>query len=119
MEQDEIVRRNTAIATYMGFRDPKSPSKGYSLIPPNKHETYRLRVYTLKGLKFHSDWSWLMPVVERIMDAGSGPVTLWRLPNNWVVQVDGDTPDTFGATMKEAVWISVSDYCISLQNEGK
>ena len=114
MQQDEIVRRNTAIATYM-----KMPfENGVWFDPLNGFP------YLTVELEFHRKWAWIMPAAEKI-------VKEWD-PNKMIGRLHGDKLDfvsTFwnsiwsiervnSKSMIEAIWLAVSDYCLA-QQEGK
>ena len=55
MEQTEIIAGNTLIHDWMGVKRMKPPFED-QWIGQEKAE----------DLKYHSDWSWIMPVIEKI-----------------------------------------------------
>ena len=106
MEANEITRRNVAIAKYMGlscpptYDGPNSTGRGY---------------YSPDELQYHLEYSWLMPVVERICDTTKevfhcGP----SYKGGWFARFSL-TKNSMGDTQILATWIAVSDHCLSLE----
>jgi hypothetical protein len=115
MEESEITRRNEAIARYMGWTLVDGWWKN--------HESF---LFLSWQLEFHSNWSWLMPCVEEIVaqaglsynilrdDFGDGVFYKCDFnPEHYGSYIHGMRG--FGKTMIEAVWMAVSDYCLSLE----
>ena len=97
MEQDEITRRNVAIAEYM------YPNLVYDDHVGACHE-------------YHCSWEWLMPTVEKIAAARSeafhhGP----SYKGGWFARFGMDK-NAIGSTMIEATWKAVSEYVLSLKS---
>ena len=99
MEQDEITRRNVAIAEYMGW------------------------VKEMDDFDFHQQWELLMPTVEKIMGEFSENIHSW-LPMSsdspkmfhsklhgafWLIE-GMDKP------LIERVWLAVSEYVLALKS---
>jgi hypothetical protein len=61
MDQKQIEENNILIAEFMGaiYKSSFNIPKGYLFLP--WHNLTRIN-----ELKYHSDWNWLMPVVEKI-----------------------------------------------------
>ena len=106
MEASEIIRRNEAIARFMG-----DPSKWYG------------GWYKPGDMEFNEDWSHLMPAVEKILEhansranvpIGASIVLIAERDAIFRVFTYGGITG-FGKTMIEAVWEAVSDYCLSLE----
>ena len=64
MTQEEIIKGNELIARYMGvdinfdplqYRDSRSEIRHYTDHAPKPN-----------GLEFHTNWNWIMPVIEKI-----------------------------------------------------
>ena len=103
MEQDEITRRNVAIAEYM------YPNLVYDDHVGACHE-------------YHCSWEWLMPTVEKIMGEFSENIHSW-LP------MSSDSPKMFHSKLHgafwliegmdkpliERVWLVVSEYVLALK----
>ena len=118
MEQDEITRRNVAIAEYMGWEYLRTHTDGlmHWLLPEN-------RIGTGFEACFASDWSVLMPAVEKIMGEFSENIHSW-LP------MSSDNPKMFHSKLHGAfwliegmdkpliqrVWFVVSEYVLALKS---
>lgn len=90
MEQDEITRRNVAIAEYMFYPYPITP-------------------------EFNSNWHSLMPVVEKIADARREAFHCGlSYKGGWFARFGMDK-NSIGKSMIEATWIAVSEYVLSLK----
>jgi hypothetical protein len=58
MTQQEILEYNKRCVEFLGlYRD-------------NEVVIYNMKSYTYKSLKFHSDWNWIMEIVETIRQKG-------------------------------------------------
>ena len=120
MEQDEITRRNVAIAEYMGaeemwvrkdFEDPHHRDMPWQLLGK------------VKQVPYHEDWKLLMPAVEKIMGEFSENIHSW-LP------MSSDSPKMFHSKLHgafwliegmdkpliERVWFVVSEYVLALKS---
>lgn len=118
MEASEIIRRNEAIARFMGltcpptYDGPNSIGRGY---------------YDPNELRYHDEYQWLMTVVDRIViqagfsyhvirdDFGDG--TLYKVgfdPEHYGMYIRGVLG--YGKTMIEATFLAVSDYCLALES---
>ncbi len=66
----EIIDNNRVIAEFMGWLAGESASYFEHINLPEKFRVYSHVNFITQSnyhrLKFHSDWSWLMPVVEKI-----------------------------------------------------
>jgi len=70
MEQDEIQERSKQIALMLGFKY-RNQSKAWARYPLDNGSFLSLKGWlSMKHLKFHSDWNWLMEVVEFIESKG-------------------------------------------------
>jgi hypothetical protein len=78
MSEQEIKEGNSLIAKYMGYRlvtpemrrNPKDWVNSYWEMKPKNHGTQVLG--ESNNLCYHSSWSWLMPVVDKIMSTKIG-----------------------------------------------
>lgn len=65
---------------------------------------------TVDLLKFHTDWNWLMPVVEKINDLNN----VVEIHENWVRVVNNEKSDVLAdivaGTMKESVYNACLDF---------
>ena len=61
MNQQEIIEGNKLIAEFMGAKMVVENYHGINIIEFPDKSTKDLR-----GLRYHSSWDWLMPVVEKI-----------------------------------------------------
>lgn len=61
MGTNKITEQNKLIAVFMGFNMIVENYHGINII-----ESPLGKTYDLHGLKYHSSWDWIMPVVERI-----------------------------------------------------
>ena len=65
MDNLDIINHNIRIAIFMGWKlDDTFPDKGKVYRSP------RNNVELASTLKFHSDWDWIMPVIEKIESMG-------------------------------------------------
>ncbi len=108
MEQDEITRRNVAIADYWKseIEDQESPTIYFWF---GDH-------YEAHELLFHEDWDWIMPTVEDI--AKSRKEAFHHGPSykgGWFARFGMDK-NAIGDTMIEATWLAVSEYVLALKS---
>lgn len=110
MEASEIIRRNVAIVEYMdGETSPDYPDA--VLVRKGRY----LRAEWSCDLKYHNDWSWLMPVVENICDTRDTAYHFGKsFKRGWFARFGMDN-NSYGETAIEAAWMAVSDYIISLE----
>ncbi len=109
MKPEEIQERNKQIAFMLGAVEVPE-DKWYKIGGYKKHVYFPNRSipnrFLLKGVKFHSDWNWLMQAVEFInkvhSDKGIIPLCLTSLPIY---------------TEKESVFITISDFA-EFYNQG-
>ncbi len=98
MEQEEITRRNVAIAEYM------YPNLVYDDHVGACHE-------------YHCSWEWLMPTVEKIMEESR--LAFHAFPkgsgNKSVCRFGMLLKNEAGDTMIEATWKAVSEYVLALK----
>ena len=98
MEASEIIRRNEAVARFMGL---EWDGEEGCWSDPRKGE-YGL--FTSRALRYDRDYSWLMPAVARLLSTNpQTKMTLWM--------VNGESEDM----LIGAIWESVSEYCLSLE----
>ena len=62
MTQEEIIAGNKLIAEFMGL----SYCEKYRYEGWYKNHEHNHRICDFDGLKYHTSWDWLMPVVEKI-----------------------------------------------------
>jgi len=75
--EDKILNNNKLIAEFMGCR--KWPDRdGYV----TKFGNINSAITTLIQLRFHKEWDWIMPVVDKICDYES--VGDFEICNSWV-----------------------------------
>lgn len=93
MEQDEITRRNVAIAEYMRW------------------------VKEMDGFDFHQQWELLMPTVEKITkESNLGFHFFPPFGRDTFVCRFGTERNYVGDTMIEATWMAVSEYVLTLKS---
>lgn len=108
MEASEIIRRNEAIARYMGWQFANGAWWENDVAFP----------FSSDMLDFHSNWSRLMPVVEKILLATRGEMRMGFRNEDVCFEVFSPRMNYLAhgnGTMIEAVWMAVSDYCLSLE----
>lgn len=66
MNQKEILEGNKLIAEFMGFKR-KEDLQGFATFKNWTIEPFGY--FNDEGLKYHSYWDWLMPVVEKVRDS--------------------------------------------------
>lgn len=131
MNEDEIIRRNAAIALYMGWEHLRTNDDGHSdwLMPEGSNYPGMSRVYH-GPLSFGTDWEALMPVVERIItevgveayckrdefDPAIGGEFMFTLTPDHYASYSFSPLKGFGKAMIGAIWMAVSDYCLSQQS---
>lgn len=99
MEQDEITRRNVAIAEYMH----PNLAHDHHFIAGSSHE-------------YHCSWEWLMPVVETILDESNLGFHLFPpMGHETFTCRFGMGKNHVGDTMIEATWLAVSEYVLALK----
>jgi hypothetical protein len=116
MTPEEITRRNVAIATYMGTITKYNPDTGlWEHCDGDDLEA--------ACLEYHSDWRWLMSVVEKMIDEQSsdcvlsGPGYSSSIDDGFLADFFSDKRAQFqsqgkGKTLIMAVFIAVSDWII-------
>ena len=67
MKTNEILNGNKLIAEFMGL----SYCTKYQYEGWYKNHEHNYRICGFDGLKYHSSWDWLMPVVEKIEQLGA------------------------------------------------
>ena len=98
MEQDEITRRNVAIAEYM------YPNLVYDDHVGACHE-------------YHCSYEWLMPVVEKIINDSLLGFHFFPPFGREVFTCRlGTNRNSDGKSMIEATWLAVSEYVLSLKS---
>ncbi len=112
MEASEIVRRNEAIAKFMGCEDPKWEGK---YIISNEGGMYHMGS---DSLAYHKYYSWLMPVVEKILThrtsmIGSMGTLIREESGEFTVMLAGGNIGK-EPTMIDAIFLAVSEYCLAL-----
>lgn len=112
MTPQEIQQRNEQIALMLGLEEagPGFPS-GYF---------YKENYYHYEDLQFHSDWNWLMEAVEFVKKTSGISMVQGPVKKPTCVIHLGDLKALSGQsnTLKEAVFIAVSDFA-KLYNERK
>ena len=160
METDEIIRRNKAIAIWLGWRivvthylredefDQKECWSVYTKIPGTPWWDSGNFIYTLDKVAeteaqkwrsllhadfgragtFHQKWESIMPVVEQIHqaeDVDDIHITSRKRAATYheclIVLTEKNIQQAFGwgkpyNSLLEAVWMSVSDYCLAKQD---
>ena len=120
MEQDEIARRNIAIATYMGWQVTNDVVHGGKIACDR--DSIHGYTYWTSSPPFNVDWNLLMPTVEKIMREFSENIHSW-LP------MSSDNPKMFHSKLHgafwliegmdkpliERVWFVVSEYVLALK----
>lgn len=70
MTQEEILDYNRRCAEFLGFKY-KNQAKFWAIYPLDNNSYLRQLGYVrMDNLKFHSDWNWIMEVVEAICREG-------------------------------------------------
>lgn len=103
MTQEEINKRNEAIALFMGIQSYNDDRYGkiYS-IPVERGSIF--------SLKYNSSWNWLMPVVEKIAQKG---VMVDIIIDTLKTRVEIAQCARQSTNSIEAFFLTVSDYCIA------
>jgi hypothetical protein len=106
MNESEIIKRNEAIALFMGNNgslycdhcrkpypevfpngrltkccstyDKTGANAFYSTMDEHGAVVYSIGKRTSRQLQYHSSWNWLMPVVEKINKSGDHDVIIYR-----------------------------------------
>ena len=76
MKQDELNKRNSDIAIMLGYVNTTPTDKDFNIFE-NKQKPFTAipRLIETMSMKFHSDWNWLMEVVEAIEKLGYESLT--------------------------------------------
>lgn len=67
------TENNKIIAEFLGY---------YTVINDSQYPNKPLYVWDFEDFKFHSDWNWLMEVVEKIEGLGNHGFTIYRKTTN-------------------------------------
>lgn len=115
---DPITEGNKLIAEFMGADFNNEGDFCYFKLPDNK-------AHTVGGLKYHTSWDWLMPVVEKIEKdfVNSSTISHHRFEDTyWCEFIDSEETQTGYAKSEtskiEAVWLCVIDF-IKYYNQNK
>ena len=102
MEQDEITRRNVAIAEYMGLKTDYSPEECMGFPPfPSYDEA----------------WGFIMPVVEKITKETTLVIHIFPpMGHDTFTCRFGMGKNHEGKSMIEATWMAVSEYVLALKS---
>lgn len=113
MNEQEILEGNRLIAEFEGMKlvhdDPIAYPDGYMFSEEDgAHE--------LKNMKYHNDWNWLMPVIEKI--EAMGYISCIELLHHGEHRVFFNSIETLqpvgngarGSTKIEAVYLTVLDF---------
>ncbi len=88
---ETIIEKNKMLAEFMGFEDRVRFVGGANQL--QKHiRGNRFEMYHYNQLKYHEDWYWLMPVLEKLCRTRIG---------DGEVMVDFPRPYTFGMLSEE------------------
>jgi hypothetical protein len=132
MDLSEINKRNEAIADFMGYKyfpwnSPEHQLKGLGGYWAKKNASIhnpKLNILSTSKnkLEYHSNWSWIMSVVEKIesLDNGRYEIVIGKMdviiydwketPEKNIVQVDKYEDET----RLELLFEAVSDLCLEL-----
>lgn len=95
----ETIEGNRLIAQFMGLRPTKIAQGAFAVsVSPYVsvvEDTEEKAMESLsRSLRYHSDWSWLMPVVEKIESLTQNSVTInknnvrvWQITDNYIVNI--------------------------------
>ena len=118
MEASEIVRRNEAIARFMGWAYVEESEEQWAGYKANGMER---EFYMVGSLCFHTEWSWTMPVVEKISLDAEVSLTFRPMGQNLnplcyasAGQKSKHSYMDGNLSPIETVWRAVSDYCLAL-----
>lgn len=113
MEASEIIRRNEAVARFMGL---EWDGEEGCWSDPRKGE-YGL--FTSRALRYDRDYSWLMPCVEKILSHKTSMIgsliAIAREENGEFKVLTAGGNIGHEKTMIEAMFLAVSEYCLSLE----
>lgn len=104
MDQDEITRRNEAIAKYMDSECEDQDTPVYFWFDDH---------YDAHELCFNENFEWLMPVVEKVIKERMLAIHIFPpMGHDTFVCRFGIGKNHEGSTMIEAVWVAVSEYIL-------
>jgi hypothetical protein len=69
MTQEEILQYNKRCAEFLGYKNTTPDDKDFNIYQSEKGMIIGNKIYTLletMSMRFHSDWNWIMEVVEAI-----------------------------------------------------
>ena len=108
MTEEERVRRNEAIARFLGWRDP-------FLNFPQPRLWVRDDGSVTHSIGFHRDWVWLARAIEGISHGPELEFAVMRKGDGgWLARIGLRVFP--GTTMIEAAWMAVSSYCLHFEN---
>ena len=116
MEASDTVRRNEAIARFMGWRKDEV---GWYLFDLNPDGVIMGDYYLESAPEFDTDWGLLMPCAEKILKANPDSldymlqVIFVTASNKFGCCVKGHYGQ--GDTAIESVFLAVSEHCLSLE----
>lgn len=120
MTQQEIQERSEQIALMLGYVNTTPADKDFNIFEyPTKFGAIPKMIETM-SMKFHSDWNWLMEAVEFVKKTSGISMVQGPVKKPTCVIHLGDLKALSGQsnTLKEAVFIAVSDFA-KLYNERK
>lgn len=115
MTQQEILNHNKLCAEFLGYKC--SVNEQYELpnmmtFPPKKNSNlcHTAKVCCVKDMQFHSDWNWIMEVVEAIKEKTKFKTIDECSEDEWYATI-GVTRLTITST-KEAVVQAINEFLI-------
>jgi hypothetical protein len=113
MSQEEILKRNEAIAVFMGAKLKVPTNTKYAPCYQYFREDGLIyREKETQHMEYKTNWSWLMPVVEKI-ESGRNYIDI-RKKEILLTVIDRPTQlYEVGESKIEAVFLAVSDYCLN------
>ena len=117
MTEEERVKRNEAIARFLGWEKSFVELSGENLWFPPADSNFPYRFYEPEFLDFHGDWNSLARAIEKICrDEDSVGFHVLPKPSAWEA-LFGKIPYSVQSapTMIEAAWMAVSSYCLTFE----
>lgn len=93
------TENNKLIAEFMKFDFSRFSNDGIIEFPNDSFFEFQYNTFTLEELKFHSDWNWLMEVVEKIEEL-EYTVNIYKTPNTGVNYCEVNEPTQSGERCK-------------------
>lgn len=87
-----IAEYNNRCAEFLGYKNTTPDDKDFNIYMNEKGMIIGNKIYTMletMSMRFHSDWNWIMNVVDAIEEAGSSVIMDIEIKGNFLISRRG------------------------------